>query len=471
MSYNIDAIVLAAGSGSRLEPLTLREKGAIRTKGLVSICGQRPMSVIFGALYKMGLDQSDQIIIVAKEGYNRNRIMSEYDQRRTLEGIPLRISWPTDDAENVGSADATLENMEQFEIKKDVLVCPNDCFVNGMSLVDIIKTNKEKMAIITIAAYEVLAEEAAEKYGVLITDHDGTITKFMEKPTLEEMKSEFNIPDIAEAKEKKVLVNTGFYYLSNDILKLKDDEEIKEMRDSKKEGELDFGKHFFPWLLEKGYKVNTYKVKDFYDMGNIKSYMSTSLEIIKGNVEWIDYLKYLNKDFNDPLSFNIKKNIYIAKRTLDIRIRINGKSFPTLRESIEKGYVKINKNVLISDDVRIMPGTSLENCFIGVLATIGENCSIKGINGFASTVYKASVIGVNTEIVDSIICTSAKVNPQNLTSKDSSKNKKTMIINSVVGDASLVEEDVRIENSKLYPNSVVARGIEIKDNNEYCNTK
>ncbi|PIZ51823.1 hypothetical protein COY26_05510, partial [Candidatus Woesearchaeota archaeon CG_4_10_14_0_2_um_filter_33_10] len=88
MSYNIDAIVLAAGSGSRLEPLTLREKGAIRTKGLVSICGQRPMSVIFGALYKMGLDQSDQIIIVAKEGYNRNRIMSEYDQRRTLEGIP-----------------------------------------------------------------------------------------------------------------------------------------------------------------------------------------------------------------------------------------------------------------------------------------------------------------------------------------------------------------------------------------------
>ncbi|MDD5086215.1 MAG: sugar phosphate nucleotidyltransferase [Candidatus Nanoarchaeia archaeon] len=471
MSYNIDAIVLAAGSGSRLEPLTLREKGSIRTKGLVSICGQRPMSVIFGALYKMGLDQSDQIVIVAKEGYNRNRIMSEYEQRRTLEGIPLRMSWPTDDTENVGSADATLENMEQFEIKKDVLVCPNDCFVNGMSLVDIIKENKEKGAIATMAVYEVSAEEAAEKYGVLITDQDGTITKFMEKPTLEKMKSEFNIPDIAEAKEKKVFVNTGFYYLSNDILKLKDDEEIKEMRDSKKEGELDFGKHFFPWLVKNGYKVNTSKVRDFYDMGNIKSYMSTSLEIIKGNVEWIDYLKYLNKDFNDTLSFDVEKNIYISKSTLDMKIKINGKSFPTLRESIEKGYVSINKNVLISDDVRILPGTSLENCFIGVLATIGENCSIKGTNSFASTIYKASIIGMDTEIVDSIICTSAKVNPQNLTSKDSSKNKKTNIITSVVGDASLVNEGARIVNSKLYPNSFADVGIEIKDNNKYRNTK
>ena len=58
-----------------------------------------------------------------------------------------------------------------------------------------VETHVGRGAVATIAAMMREPDEVAEKYGVMLTDGDGRVTEFVEKPTLGELREHFHARD------------------------------------------------------------------------------------------------------------------------------------------------------------------------------------------------------------------------------------------------------------------------------------
>jgi glucose-1-phosphate adenylyltransferase len=92
----------------------------------------------------------------------------------------------------------------------------------------------ETKADLTIAVYPVPWDEA-HRFGILVTDKDGRIVEFQEKP------------------EKPVsnLASMGIYMFKYDVLKDALERDAKNPK-----SEHDFGKNIIPMLLNEGKKTN-----------------------------------------------------------------------------------------------------------------------------------------------------------------------------------------------------------------------
>ena len=122
--------------------------------------------------------------------------------------------------------------------------------ISGDALTDFdlqaaLRFHREKGALATLVLTKV---ETPLEYGVVITDGDGRIRQFLEKPSWGEVFSD--------------TVNTGIYVLEPEIF---DDIPPGE--------EFDFSKNLFPLLLEKGAPLYGYVAPGYWsDIGNLEQY-------------------------------------------------------------------------------------------------------------------------------------------------------------------------------------------------------
>ena len=159
----MQAVVLAAGKGTRLRPLT-----DDKPKVLVEVNGTPLIEDVFDNLIDAGA--SELIVVV---GYKAEQIIDRYgDEYRDT---PITY---THQREQLGLAHAILQ--AEPHIDGDFMLMLGDNVFRG-NLKDVANRQKEDRADAAFLVEEVPYEEAS-RYGVLDTNEYGEVTEVVEKP-------------------------------------------------------------------------------------------------------------------------------------------------------------------------------------------------------------------------------------------------------------------------------------------------
>jgi glucose-1-phosphate thymidylyltransferase len=158
------AVVLAAGEGTRLRPLT-----EDKPKALVEVDGEPILSHCFDQLAELG---ADEFVVVV--GYLKQQIIEHYDDE--YRGIPITY---THQREQKGLAHALLTAEEHIDDNFLLMLGDN---VFQANLGDVVRRQQEQRTDAAFLVEEVPQDEAG-RYGVCDTNGYGEITNVVEKPT------------------------------------------------------------------------------------------------------------------------------------------------------------------------------------------------------------------------------------------------------------------------------------------------
>ena len=172
----MQVVVLAAGQGTRLRPLT-----ETKPKGMVEVNDKPILTHCFEQVVDLG---ADELVVVV--GYQKEAIIDHYGDE--FQGVPITYAHQR---EQLGLAHALLCVEEHIE--GDFMLMLGDNIFDA-NLEDVIRRHNEDRADAVFLTEEVPWEEAS-RYGVCNTNAYGEITEVVEKP------------DEPESN----LVMTGFY--------------------------------------------------------------------------------------------------------------------------------------------------------------------------------------------------------------------------------------------------------------------
>ena len=169
-------VVLAAGEGTRMRPLT-----ADRPKALVEVAGQPLLEHAFDALLSVGVDR-----LVVVVGYRGEDIVARYSGG--YRGHPVNC---VEQTEQLGTAHALAQALPVVDAPAVVLNGDNVCRAN---LDGVVERHRDTDAAATLLV-ESVTREQAKTTGVVETDAAGRPVGFVEKPD----------------DPPSTLVNRGFY--------------------------------------------------------------------------------------------------------------------------------------------------------------------------------------------------------------------------------------------------------------------
>ncbi len=157
------AVVLAAGKGTRLRPLTDE-----KPKGMVEVDGKPILTRCFEQLVELG---ADELLVVV--GYKKEVIIDHYGDE--FEGTPITYAHQRDQS---GLAHALLTVEEHIDDDFMLMLGDN---VFDANLVDVVRRQHEDRADAAFLVEEVPWEDA-DRYGVCETNKYGEIVEVVEKP-------------------------------------------------------------------------------------------------------------------------------------------------------------------------------------------------------------------------------------------------------------------------------------------------
>jgi glucose-1-phosphate thymidylyltransferase long form len=160
----MQAVVIAAGEGTRLRPLT-----EDKPKGMVEVAGKPILTHCFERLVELG---ADELLVVV--GYKKQKIIDYYEDE--FDGVPITY---THQREPLGIAHALL-TVEDHVDDEFMLMLGDNIF--DANLADVVNRQAESRADAAFLVEEVPWEEAS-RYGVCDTNKYGEITDVVEKPS------------------------------------------------------------------------------------------------------------------------------------------------------------------------------------------------------------------------------------------------------------------------------------------------
>jgi mannose-1-phosphate guanylyltransferase/phosphomannomutase len=235
------AMILAAGVGSRLHPLT-------RTlpKPLVPIVNRPVMEHIIALLRRHGF--TDIIVNV----YHLADQITDYFGDGSRFGVKITYS-PED---RLWGDAGSVKRCEDFFGHETFLVVGGDDLAD-IDLTRFLEHHKRKKALASIALS--LVDDPAE-YGIVLVNEEGRITRFMEKPRGEVIFSN--------------TANTGIYLFEPEALEL-----------IPRGAFYLFGKTFFPLMLEQKRPIYGYLTAGYWmDVGNLSMYLQAHIDAMSGRV-------------------------------------------------------------------------------------------------------------------------------------------------------------------------------------------
>jgi mannose-1-phosphate guanylyltransferase/mannose-1-phosphate guanylyltransferase/phosphomannomutase len=331
------AMVLAAGVGSRLDPLT-----SIVPKPLVPITNVPVMEHIINLLKKHGYNN-----LIANLHYMPEQLIEHFgDGKRFGVDIQFRREIQlSGDAGGVRACKDFLSDGTFIIMMGDLLT---DC-----DLTAIVAEHKSKGALASIAVKQV---PDVEHFGVVVTNENGFITGFQEKPKQEEALSN--------------LASTGIYVFEPEIF-----------QHMPADGVYGFGRQLFPELVAKGAPVLGVEFKTYWsDVGTIAQYRQSNFDALNGLVDV--HIPAERKSVNG-------RTVYLGEQAdLHEDAELDGALLLGDRSRIGKGARLINSvvvgddcvieedvvlnNVLIWSGSHVQRGARIENSIIGDSAIIAQ---------------------------------------------------------------------------------------------------
>ena len=335
------AMILAAGKGTRVRPITYTIP-----KPLIPILQKPVMEFLLELLRKHGFSE-----IMVNVSHLAEEIENYFRDGQRF-GVDIAYSFEGSIVEGklVGAALGSAGGLKRIQ---DFNAFFDDTFIVlcGDALIDLdltaaVKWHKEKGAIATIVTKSVPKEDVPS-YGVVVTDEDGKIKSFQEKPSVEEALS--------------TEINTGIYIFEPQV--------IDYIPPKQK---YDIGGELFPQLVEMGAPFYAVSMDfEWVDIGKVPDY-------------WHAIRGVLTKEI---------KNVDIPGKEVSPGI------YTGLNVAVNWDKVNIKGPVYIGGMTKIEDGATI----IGP-AMIGPNCWIcSGATVDNSVIFEYSRLGAGVRLVDKLV--------------------------------------------------------------------
>jgi NDP-sugar pyrophosphorylase family protein len=427
---------LAGGQGVRARPLTLKAPGYLRSKAAMSFLGRRLIRWVLQILSSEGV-KDYYIIAHGKENRYQIKVLIGYGEGF---GVDVKYSPVKYDALSTGSADSTLRMMEHWDITQRALIFPTDSIID-FDLEPMLQAHEKSGAIVTIAAMVREPDEVAEKYGVILVDDEGRVREFVEKPTLAELREHFHVASDEEFRKLPLMTNAGFYIVETERLReLATDPEVAALRAKR----LDFGKDLLPWLVGGGHPLHVHPVRRIGDLGNVRDYLETMVDVLNGNFESVDRL------LGPP--FDADNNVWIAPESLSMRDALAG---TTLAEKIAEGSVSIGPAVRIGRFCEIGEGVTISESNLDDDVEVREGATI-----VRSQIRDGAIVGPGARLSEVVVGSMSEVR--------SELDLPTVVEDCVaLGDEVTVHPGVHLAHDvSVYPRLKIPHGINVPAHSE-----
>jgi len=299
------AVLMAGGSGTRLRPLTCD-----LPKPMVPVLN-RPM-----AEHIVNLLKRHQIREIITTLHYLPDVLRDYFGDGSEFGV--QMTYAVEEEQPLGTA-GCVKNVE--ELLDDTFLVISGDSMTDFDLSSAIEFHKRKQSKATLVLARV---PNPVEFGVVITDEQYRIQRFLEKPSSSEIFSD--------------TVNTGTYILEPEVLKYLPQNE-----------ECDFSKDLFPLLLENGEPIYGYVSDNYWcDVGHLEAYRESQYEALQGEVQ-------LDLAYSEQ-----SPGVWVGENT-----------------QIDPS-VKIEPPVMIGSNCRIGPRVNIESgTIIGDNVTIGAEADLK----------------------------------------------------------------------------------------------
>ena len=316
------AVIMAGGEGTRLRPLTSNAP-----KPLLPLVNRPMMEHIVDLLKRHGID--DIVVTVA---FMANSIREYFGDGSDF-GVTMTYATEESPLGTAGSVRNAMEHLtERFVvISGDVLT--------DVDLSAIIATHDEKQAMATIGLAHV---DNPLEFGIVITRDDGSIERFLEKPTWGQVFSD--------------TINTGIFVLEPEIF-----DYIEEGRP------VDFSGEVFPSLLRDGKPLFGAITEGYWeDVGTIDSYVRAHKDILDGKVRV------------EIPGFEIRPGVWLGENAdLHTESTIVGPAVIGENCRVEADAV-IGEYTVLGANVRIRQDAFLERTVVNDHAYLGEGVRLRG---------------------------------------------------------------------------------------------
>ncbi|HOO55906.1 MAG TPA: sugar phosphate nucleotidyltransferase [bacterium] len=320
------AVMMAGGEGTRLRPLTLNTP-----KPLVPVCNKPMMEHILERARDMGIQE-----YLVTLYYLGDDIKAHFGDGSEW-GLKMHYS-----VEETPLGTAGAVKILEDRLDETFVILSGDSMTD-FDIMEAVKFHKKVGSMATIVLTRV---ETPLEYGVVITDNDGKIIRFLEKPGWGEVFSD--------------TVNTGLYILEPEV--------FKYMAPG---GNYDWSKDIFPMLLADGQPLYGCVLDGYWcDIGSLKQYREVHEDALRGKIK----INIGGKQ--------IKRKVWVGKDT-----------------EIESG-AKIIGPGIIGSNCKIKDGA-----IINEFSIIGDNCIVdRGAEMTRSIFWNNNYLGKSAHATGCILC-------------------------------------------------------------------
>lgn len=316
------AVIMAGGEGTRLRPLTSNVP-----KPMLPLANRPMMEHIIGLLRSHGVDE-----IVVTVAYLANAIRTYFGDGSEF-GVRMVYALEENPLGTAGSVRNAMAELDDrfLVISGDVLT--------DIDLGAIVRLHDERDALATIALVSV---ENPLEFGIVITQHDGSIERFLEKPTWGQVFSD--------------TINTGIFVLEPRIFDYIDADRP-----------VDFSSEVFPALLENKEPLFGAVAEGYWeDVGNLDAYIKAHQDVLDGRVDV------------DVPGFELSQGVWLGEGAdLHPDAKIEGTAVIGDYCRIEAG-ARIGPYTVLGSNVRIRRDADLERTVVHDNAYLGEQVRLRG---------------------------------------------------------------------------------------------
>ena len=367
---------MAGGEGSRLRPLTSRHP-----KPLVPVAGTPVIEHILRLLREHGINEV--VITIAYLGADIRNHLGDGSE------LEMQIEYVVEDRP-LGTA-GSVRNAAHL-LDETFLVISGDALTD-IDLTSVVRQHRERKAKASIVLRSV---PNPLEYGVVVTDPEGNVVRFLEKPSWGEVFSD--------------QANTGIYVAEPSVL-----------RHIKPDTEADWSQDVFPAMLRRRESLIGIAVEDYWcDIGSIQSYMQANWDALDGKVR------------------------------CHIPGRREGEAW--IGEGVEFGMdVQIEGPAFIGDEVKLKAGAFInDHAVIDRFTIIDDYAKVSN-----SIIWPHSYIGEQCRLRQAIVCRNVTVKNNTLLEENSVIGDDCL-----VGRGSRIRAGVKIwPNKEIEPGSTVNESV------------
>jgi len=318
---------MAGGEGTRLRPMT-----ANQPKPLLPVVNRPIMEHVLRLLKRHGFDET--IVTVQFLASLVRNYFGDGDE------LGMHLSYATEQMP-LGTA-GSVKNAESALRDDSFLVISGDALTD-IDLGAVVRAHRERDALVTVCLTRV---QDPLEFGIVITDEQQRVERFLEKPTWGQVFSD--------------TVNTGIYVMEPEVFRSVEAQE-----------QVDWSADVFPALLAAGAPVFGYVAEGYWeDVGTHESYLGAHAAVLNGEVDV------------DIDGFEVAPGVWVGTGAdVDPEAILKGPVCVGAYAKVEAGaelreYTVLGKNVVVKggaflhravvhDNVFIAGQASLRGCVVG----------------------------------------------------------------------------------------------------------